>query len=53
MEDVIFNGSDARKAGAAAEVRLKLGGLPVQAKVPVDSVAGVLPAGEVLQVLQS
>jgi len=49
MEDVIFNGSDARKAGATAEVRLRLGGLPVQSKVPVDSVAGVLPAAEVLR----
>src|SRR5678809_1623277 len=49
MEDVIFNGSDARKAGAAAEVRLRLGGLPVQPKVSIDSMAGVLPAGEVLQ----
>src|SRR4051812_15688498 len=49
MEDVIFNGSDARKAGATAEVRLKLGGLPVQPKVAIDSVAGVLPATEVLQ----
>jgi chromosome segregation protein len=29
MEDVIFNGSDARKPGATAEVRLRLGGLPV------------------------
>jgi chromosome segregation protein len=48
MEDVIFNGSDARKAGATAEVRLRLGGLPVPPKVPVDSVAGVLPVGEVL-----
>jgi len=28
MEDVIFNGSDARKPGATAEVRLRLGGLP-------------------------
>src|SRR5215204_5132141 len=28
MEDVIFNGSDARKPGAAAEVRLRLTGLP-------------------------
>src|SRR4051812_32323933 len=28
MEDVIFNGSDARKAGGAAEVRLKLSGVP-------------------------
>src|SRR5687767_107261 len=27
MEDVIFNGSDARKPGATAEVRLKLSGL--------------------------
>src|SRR5688572_2302732 len=27
MEDVIFNGSDARKPGAAAEVRLRLSGL--------------------------
>jgi chromosome segregation protein len=29
MEDVIFNGSDARKPGAAAEVRLRLAGLPI------------------------
>jgi chromosome segregation protein len=29
MEDVIFNGSDARKPGAAAEVRLRLTGLPL------------------------
>jgi chromosome segregation protein len=28
MEDVIFNGSDARKAGGTAEVSLKLSGLP-------------------------
>jgi chromosome segregation protein len=49
MEDVIFNGSDARKAGATAEVRLRLGGLPVAPKVPMDSVAGVLPASEVLR----
>src|SRR6476660_9899262 len=27
MEDVIFSGSDARKAGATAEVRLRLTGL--------------------------
>lgn len=32
MEDVIFNGSDARKAGAAAEVRLRLTGLPAPPK---------------------
>src|SRR5262245_7241361 len=31
MEDVIFNGSDARKPGAAAEVRLRLAGLPAPA----------------------
>src|SRR6476660_5034195 len=49
MEDVIFSGSDARKAGATAEVRLRLGGLPVQPKVPVDSVTGVLPVAEVLR----
>ena len=49
MEDVIFNGSDARKAGATAEVRLRLGGLPAPPKVSVDSMAGALPAGEVLQ----
>src|SRR5687767_11838012 len=29
MEDVIFNGSDARKPGAAAEVRLRLSGLGI------------------------
>jgi len=52
MEDVIFNGSDARKAGATAEVRLRLGGLPVPPKVPVDSVAGVLAVGEVLVALE-
>src|ERR671913_361830 len=28
MEDVIFSGSDARKPGATAEVRLRLSGLP-------------------------
>src|SRR5687767_2239558 len=32
MEDVIFNGSDARKPGAAAEVRLRLTGLPAPPK---------------------
>jgi chromosome segregation protein len=31
MEDVIFNGSDARKPGATAEVRLRLAGLPAPA----------------------
>src|SRR5687768_1305290 len=29
MEDVIFSGSDARKPGATAEVRLRLTGLPL------------------------
>jgi chromosome segregation protein len=36
MDDVIFSGSDARKPGAAAEVRLRLTGLPLPPK----------PAGE-------
>ena len=31
MEDVIFNGSDARKPGATAEVRLRLSGLASRA----------------------
>src|SRR5207247_9603888 len=34
MEDVIFSGSDARKPGGAAEVRLRLSGLPM-APTPV------------------
>ena len=38
MEDVIFNGSDARKPGAAAEVRLRLAGLPAP---PSSDNAGV------------
>src|SRR5438067_8760344 len=33
MEDVIFNGSDARKPGAAAEVRLRLAGLNLAPRV--------------------
>ena len=40
MEDVIFNGSDARKPGAAAEVRLRLAGLPAPPS-PVTPVAQV------------
>jgi chromosome segregation protein len=39
MEDVIFNGSDARKPGATAEVRLRLSGLPspqTGAETPAD-----------------
>jgi chromosome segregation protein len=40
MEDVIFNGSDARKPGATAEVRLRLAGLaaPPSAVTPVADV---------------
>jgi chromosome segregation protein len=43
MEDVIFSGSDARKPGAAAEVRLRLTGLPLPPKQAVAEapVAGV------------
>jgi len=37
MEDVIFSGSDGRKPGAAAEVRLRLTGLPLP---PVDPGTG-------------
>jgi chromosome segregation protein len=36
MEDVIFSGSDARKPGATAEVRLKLSGLTVPRRQPGD-----------------
>src|SRR5688572_27034080 len=46
MEDVIFSGSDARKPGAAAEVRLRLTGLPAPPKEgeaePKPEVAGEL-----------
>src|SRR4051812_19205220 len=35
MEDVIFNGSDARKPGATAEVRLRLTGLAAPAAAPL------------------
>jgi chromosome segregation protein len=45
MEDVIFNGSDARKPGATAEVRLRLSGLAVPplpgSEVPAADVAGL------------
>jgi chromosome segregation protein len=34
MEDVIFSGSDARKAGGAAEVRVRLTGLPAPPQAP-------------------
>jgi chromosome segregation protein len=35
MEDVIFSGSDARRPGGAAEVRLRLSGLPIPSR-PAD-----------------
>src|SRR3989337_548286 len=37
MEDVIFNGSDARKPGGPAELRLRLSGLAMSAKPGVDA----------------
>jgi chromosome segregation protein len=45
MEDVIFSGSDARKPGATAEVRLRLTGLhapPANGDSPRDAAAGDL-----------
>jgi len=50
MEDVIFSGSDARKPGAAAEVRLRLTGLPlapraVEGLPPKQAAEEVSPAG--------
>jgi chromosome segregation protein len=39
MEDVIFNGSDARKPGGTAEVRLRLSGLPVAPRPGTDTPA--------------
>ena len=44
MEDVIFNGSDARKPGATAEVRLRLAGLPLpppRRGTPADEIEGL------------
>jgi len=43
MEDVIFNGSDARKPGATAEVRLRLAGLPLPPRpgIPAEDVGGL------------
>src|SRR5688500_13712469 len=44
MEDVIFNGSDARKPGATAEVRLRLSGLAFPPKadtIPAARVPGL------------
>jgi len=39
MEDVIFNGSDGRKPGGAAEVRLRLSGLPLPPKAVAETPA--------------
>src|SRR5215218_9044451 len=36
MEDVIFDGSDARKPGATAEVRLRLTGLTLPPQMPPE-----------------
>jgi len=47
MEDVIFNGSDARKPGAAAEVRLRLGGLPAPLALATPVPATSTPVAEV------
>ena len=43
MEDVIFNGSDARKPGATAEVRLRLAGLPLPPRpgIPAGDLDGL------------
>ena len=39
MEDVIFSGSDARKPGGTAEVRLRLSGLPLPPQPAPDTPA--------------
>jgi chromosome segregation protein len=41
MEDVIFSGSDARKPGGAAEVKLRLSGLPQPPRPAPDSPAPI------------
>jgi chromosome segregation protein len=43
MEDVIFSGSDARKPGGTAEVRLRLSGLPLPPRPGLDpmTIAGL------------
>src|SRR5688572_26744293 len=56
MEDVIFNGSDARKPGATAEVRLRLTGLPAPPKegeAQLSPEVAVEAAGEVAGGLQA
>src|SRR5512135_922347 len=47
MEDVIFNGSDARKPTAAAEVRLRLTGVVKTVVGPPLESGAPLPGGEV------
>src|SRR5215470_14035670 len=49
MEDVIFNGSDARKPTAAAEVRLRFSGVTKSVSGPalsIDEASGVAPADD-------
>ncbi|MGE4244319.1 chromosome segregation SMC family protein, partial [Ramlibacter sp.] len=43
MEDVIFSGSDARKAGGTAEVSLRLSGLPKARQLEDEAGLGVVP----------
>src|SRR5580765_4229847 len=43
MEDVIFNGSDARKPAAAAEVRLRFSGVTKSVSGPALSMDGPAP----------
>ena len=46
MEDVIFNGSDARKPGAAAEVCLRLTGLPAPPQPAADTLVAAVEVSE-------
>src|SRR5258705_3525782 len=48
MEDVIFSGSDARKPGATAEVRLRLTGLPLPPKPGVGDASVAVVSAEAL-----
>jgi chromosome segregation protein len=41
MEDVIFSGSDARKPGATAEVRLRLSGLAMPVKAALEAAPAI------------
>jgi chromosome segregation protein len=47
MEDVIFNGSDARKPTAAAEVRLRFSGVVKSVTAPIDAPAGAVAGQDV------